>query len=331
MTVEQDNEQTYEDVFNSLVDDNEGDENDDEKQAEEKDAEQESHAEENEEHGDNSNAEEQEENNEGVVTEENSQENENFSDNETSKATSDNDEVAELKRIIAALEQQNAELAHSVKSNAGRVSALQKKNNALEERIAKLQSKSSESSELEDSEDAVQQLLEDYPNLAKGMMQLARQELQKELEPFKQQVTDKLQSSEEAAIEAAREKQIQELDSLIPNWREVANDPFFGNWLATQPEEIQAMAAGLDTSKVVTVFNLYSQHLQNLGFNQGQQTQQEQPEPTQKEKPQKSRKKVADVAPHAGGVVSSSANSGALEDYDALWDSIATRKQRARN
>lgn len=249
----------------------------------------------------------------------------NFLDDLLSKGLTEEEKqyVLNLNTNLTELQKQNQLLHHKASSDAGRVSALAKK-------VNRLQQEGGGSPALKDNPADLDKFIEEYPELSKGMMALAKQQAQQELSQYQSQVDSRLEVMEQGANQTAVERQAQELDQLIPNWRQVAGDPNFQSWLYTQPESIQGMATSLNNQEVVYAINLYTQYLDTTFPQQPSQPQQptlDQEQPPQE--PVKQRQKTADVTPAKAGAVTP--NTSGLEEsgsYEDMFDAAVSARLR---
>jgi len=148
----------------------------------------------------------------------------------------------------AALAEQER-LRHSVHSNAGRVSALQRKINELESQLGRQISAAAaptEAPSAQEIKDAMQtpeswaSFSEEYPEVAKAVDgriagEIAR--LEQALNPLREDVQRRHQ------IEAKQFEQSQyaAVERAHPQWRKTINTPEFSEWLQRQPVSIQTL------------------------------------------------------------------------------------------
>lgn len=132
---------------------------------------------------------------------------------------------------IKDLQERNAELEHSFKSNAGRVSALQKKINEYEEQLNQDQEL------IENKNDSIVEFEEDYPDIAESVKAM----LDKQEKQWQDKFDKEFSSVREAEQKRYNESQVAELANEFPNWNEIEQSQEFGKWITTQPEPVKQM------------------------------------------------------------------------------------------
>lgn len=71
-------------------------------------------------------------------------------------------------------------------------------------------------------------------------------------------------------------QQIDTLTNVVPNWREVVNDPYFKAWKDNASEGIKALYGSPEARDSITVLRLYAEEMQQHYYGQNTQAPQEQ-------------------------------------------------------
>jgi len=162
--------------------------------------------------------------------------------------------------VITQLKAEAEDLRHRSHSDAGRVSALQKKNNELQALInAQNEAKpfQPETAPQDDTPPSLVEFKDDYPDIYQGVeaymsaelerrTQEIEQRFQTQLAPANQMVEQQLNAAEYAALEATH-----------PDWQQVATTNEFGQWVQQQPPAIQQMANSDFSNEVSYVLSSY--------------------------------------------------------------------------
>ena len=139
----------------------------------------------------------------------------------------------QLRNEYAQMRSKNEELEHSLKSNTGRVSALQKKINELEQAT---NAKPSEE-QREDVDERFNELKEDYPEFIEMIEMMTEKNNQR----INQQLDEKLTPFQQAEQQRYNESQVNTLANEYPDWNEQEQSAEFGTWLTSQPEAVQQL------------------------------------------------------------------------------------------
>jgi hypothetical protein len=174
----------------------------------------------------------------------------------------------EVKAKFVALEDNTKSLQHTIDSDAGRVSAFQRKINNLERQqqaAPRAQPSSSQIADAMKGSDAQwDQFKEDYPEVAQALdnrfaaMGVAAQDsIDQTLAPVKEH------QAHIAQVDAsnAHKARIDKVAEVYPTWTAEVKKPEFNSWLSTQPPGVQALSESDDTEDASTLIGLYDGHL----------------------------------------------------------------------
>lgn len=103
---------------------------------------------------------------------------------------------------------------------------------------------------------SMQQLREEWPDVADAMQALLeaqRQEFEQRLTPLQQMEAERRQQQEQAAIQ----NELNRLSQAHPDYFQIATNPAFSNWVATQPPSVQAMYGSNSADDNIVLLNLY--------------------------------------------------------------------------
>lgn len=103
---------------------------------------------------------------------------------------------------------------------------------------------------------SMQQLHEEWPDVAVAMQTLLeaqRQEFEQRLTPLQQMEAERRQQQEQAAIQ----NELTRLSQAHPDYAQIASNPVFENWVATQPRSVQAMYGSTSADDNIVLLNLY--------------------------------------------------------------------------
>jgi hypothetical protein len=210
-----------------------------------------------------------------------------------------------------AAEQDANQWKHKFSSDAGRVSALQRKIDAMEQ-SASHQPQQVDAATNEDTPHDLAEFEEDYPEINKVLKAQEKRferELERRTAELRSEITpvqDMVRQNETAAEYAA-------LESSHPDWKVIGQDEKYGQWLATQPSQVQEMAGSAYAADVSYVLS---------NFKQTQPQQQNVVGLAEKRK-----KQLQDAA-----IVPSRGNSRstvvAEDDFDAAFDHYASKKAK---
>lgn len=162
------------------------------------------------------------------------------------------------------LKQQHQQLEANHRANAGRVSALTKKLNEVQ---AGLQAREQAGGATANSDKGLPtandlkgksfaEVEEDFPELAafvRNKVEEATQAFQQQLTPLEEMRQQQAQAQQEVELK----NQFDALASVHPDYQQIAQDPTFHQWVATQPTTVQAMAQSTFADDNIVLLNLY--------------------------------------------------------------------------
>jgi len=138
------------------------------------------------------------------------------------------DELEELKRRNEELLRERNHFEHSFKSQAGRVSALQKKLDSLP---------------VAPEVDAdLQEVMQDYPEIAKPIVDY----FEKKYGDINNRIAPIQQSAEESEQRQYIQGQLAIMDKEIPDWHAIVTSDEYLGWLEQQPEAVRSMRGSND-------------------------------------------------------------------------------------
>jgi len=161
-------------------------------------------------------------------------------------------------------------LRHSVHSNAGRVSALQRKINELETQLVGGARPATSQAAPSGTQPTAQQVrdamqtpeqwasfLEEYPEVAKAVdarIQSQFSQIQRDLNPLREDAQRRAQ----VEAEQFQRSQYGALEQAYPQWRQTINTPEFQSWYQTQPASIQSLVESDYADDAIALLNFYS-------------------------------------------------------------------------
>jgi hypothetical protein len=158
---------------------------------------------------------------------------------------------------------ENEKLNHRVTSDAGRVSAFQRKINGLESEINQIKATSNkeqptkaEISEAMGDDESWEQFQEDYPEVAEA--------IDKRLSKAMGSHEEKINTTLAPVIEERQEKAMEEAYGAVakeyPTWQTAVKEQHFGEWLNTQPAVVRSLAESDDPADASSLIGLYDNH-----------------------------------------------------------------------
>ncbi|HCU64553.1 MAG TPA: hypothetical protein DF774_02205 [Rheinheimera sp.] len=167
-----------------------------------------------------------------------------------------------LRNEHLALKQNAQKLEADHRANAGRVAALNRKTQELQQQLAAREKATGKegSGDMPTAADlkgkTFDELKAEWPEVAQALLDSqaqTQQLIQRELEPLRQMRQQQEQQQQEQFIQS-------ELDRLAqqhPDFKEIAADPAFSQWVSTQPAGVQAMYGSIsadDNAALLTLF-----------------------------------------------------------------------------
>ena len=182
-----------------------------------------------------------------------------------SEATEESEEPDEQALKLEELKKQNEALQHRIASDDGRVSALQRKINELE----------SAQKPQEDLKEAIQnpekwaEVKEDYPELADGLETFVKSQIEERLKKV-EEISAKVGTFEQKAIQEDRQRELEKLAQVHPDWHEIAQSSEFKGWVSAQPEKVRALADSDDAADAAFLLDTYKATRPKEDANQSQ-------------------------------------------------------------
>ena len=174
----------------------------------------------------------------------------------------------EVKARFIALEETTAAQQHTIDSDAGRVSAFQRKINQLERNQQQAPRPQPSTSQIADamkgSDAQWDQFKEDYPEVAQALDNrfaalgvAAQDSIDSTLAP----VRDHQAHIERVDASNAHKARIDAVSEVYPTWTAEVKKPEFNSWLSDQPPGVRALSESDDTADASTLIGLYDGHL----------------------------------------------------------------------
>ena len=148
---------------------------------------------------------------------------------------------------------------HKYESDAGRVSALQRKINSLEDQLKAQQSGLGNDKPVvqSDASQAFNELKEDFPEIANAVQGYVDEIVASKTAEVSQRVKDTVAPLEKEQQDRFWKSQFEALDKAHPDWSEVVNSTEFNRWLDAQPEGIQKLKQSDYANDVSSVLNYF--------------------------------------------------------------------------
>lgn len=211
---------------------------------------------------------------------------------------------------------------HRAKADAGRVSALTRKQNELLQQLQARQAQGSQEPTQPNAsvnpdnsgmtDDQWTEFAEEYPEIARAM-ELKQQQLnaqQRQIQEQLAQVTQTIEPIQRKAEEERINGQYSVLSERHPDWKDVAASAEFKDWISQQPTAIQAYMSSQDAMEASYLLDVYKAMA-------GKKSQQEQSR--QGTARQDRLRSNVGVKSRSGGV-----SAGVPDDYDAAFDFFAS-------
>lgn len=237
--------------------------------------------------------------------------------------------------IREAREKEMRDYNFRLQSQQGRVSALHRKTQQLEQQLsqggggqpAAQPGGGAEPAAAEDgADDPLKQLVEDYPDIGTPLAAMFT-DLKAQLAEARQQVAPLAQSQ----AEAVRTAQYGILSARHPDWQTLSTDERWGGWITTQPRAVQeAFARNQDVSdgeEAAWVLDLFKR---DVGITPAAPTPSPTPTPTPSPADQR-RQRQLDAARDGGGNGGATVTNDLPDDFDAEFDRISAQKQQRRS
>jgi len=147
------------------------------------------------------------------------------------------------------------DLRHRLKSDNGRIGALQRKINSLEQQ-AKEQPAQMPAIEDTGSQENAEwgTLKEDFPELAQGVESYVQQKL-----GAVENVSSRVARFEQREQDSQREADFAALSEQYPGWKETSQSDDFGAWVSTQPESVRSLVNSPKLDDALWMLNRFTQ------------------------------------------------------------------------
>jgi len=180
----------------------------------------------------------------------------------------------EAKARVIALEEQNKELTHRINSDAGRVSAFQRKVNDLEGEIQSIRTGSTSGNDqpsnaqiadaMKGSDEQWEQFRQDYPEVAGAIdsrLEKAGKATQETIESTLAPVKERQARDQQSEVEAAAKAAVDAVAEVYPTWTEAVQTEDFKTWLDKQPPGVVALSFSDEPADASALIGLYDGHL----------------------------------------------------------------------
>lgn len=151
------------------------------------------------------------------------------------------------------IKRERDELDHRLRSDAGRVSALQRKINELESARQKNPAQ-------EFSVSLPEGFAEDYPDIAAAMQATARMVREQTLNEVKTQFQREIEPLKQATNNSHVDQQDRILQEKYGDWKSLVGSQDFYNWLSVQPEPVRSLVSSdqaSDASYLIDSYQMY--------------------------------------------------------------------------
>jgi ATP-dependent Lon protease len=204
------------------------------------------------------------------------------------------------------------ELRHRLRSDSGRVGALQRKINDLEGKLRHAQPKEQKMPDkLPQTPKEWEDLREDYPDIASGIEALVESRLKK-----LDEVSSKVGKFEQESAQRRIEAEMDMLRQAHPDFQEIATSREFDEWVRQQPVSVQAVRKSQSAADAAWMLDLYKRdHLERRSAQAPAKQLQER------------RKRTLETAQETP--THRRAPAAADEsDFEAAWEHYARRRER---
>lgn len=171
-----------------------------------------------------------------------------------------------LRNEHLALKQNNQKLEADHRANAGRVAALNRKTQELQQQLAAREKATGKegSGDMPTAADlkgkTFDELKAEWPEVAQALVDSqahTQQLIQRELEPLKRKQEEREQQQLQEDEAKFIQSEFTRLQQIHPDAQEIALDPSFQQWLGNQPKGVQAMSASLSADDNAALLTLY--------------------------------------------------------------------------
>jgi len=153
-----------------------------------------------------------------------------------------------------------AELEHKVKSDAGRISAFQRKINELAQQkqtVAQEQPSRQDIADAMQTPEAWSAFAEEYPDIAEAVDNRLRQHKAEVTENLSNKFTSELDPIRKAEQDRFIQSQVAAIEAAHPDWDEVRNSSAFDEWVEKQPSAVQELRKSKNAADAVWMLNAF--------------------------------------------------------------------------
>lgn len=210
-----------------------------------------------------------------------------------------------VKKLVASERTARLAAEHAARSNAGRVSALQRKLDEVQRTPRSDSAGGSNAPDGENGDDEGDPFGKDYPEVS----DFVERRVKKLIAPVMQEAEEK-KAKEDADAEAARiASAFKTIADAHPDFDQIRHDPNYGKWLARQAPMIQAMAGSEDPADAIALCDHYKLSTKGPQRNSRQDLIE-----------------AAEEIPSKGGA----RRNGVPDDFDAAIDHYANQSKTKR-
>jgi hypothetical protein len=155
---------------------------------------------------------------------------------------------------------------HKARSQAGRVSALQRK---IDEIQASPRSSKPGAGDgpaaVDGDDDELKSLEQDFPSV----VNLVRKTVKQEVDPIRSSVREREEREAEAAEETRIAEAFSEVAKVHPDFDQIRRDPAYAKWLGTQAPGIRNLAFSEDPADAIELFGMFKTRTRRPGADSG--------------------------------------------------------------
>ena len=205
---------------------------------------------------------------------------------------------------------------HKYQSDAGRVSAFQRKGNELEQELAKAREAQHEKTVVQsESSEKFSKLKEEFPEIADAVEEIINARVSSEVGRVKQEVDQKVRPLEESEISRRDQIQFEAFEAKHPDWKEIYESADYDRWLDQQPAAMKQMAKSDLADEVSVVFDYFkaTQGPKQSGGNEVDEVL------------KRREKQLADAASVPSRGRSGDRSTAPADDFDQSWEYYANK------
>ena len=163
------------------------------------------------------------------------------------------------------LQANHSKLQNDHRANAGRVQALNNKVAEFQKQVAQSEQQAGEQTSKGPTADELEgmsfeEVEEEWPEVAgylKKQLQQTQQQLTKQFEEQLNPLNEMRQQQEQYQQQQHVQTELQRLEQVHPDYKQVASDSKFQQWVTAQPDTVKAMAGSLHAADNIALLNLY--------------------------------------------------------------------------